>query len=112
MATIAALLDVTAERGGTATLDRYHGASPRVGQRRAMLVTKSLAEVAEPIRYFQPAADHGIRLSDRHELRCGWRDDLQRLQRTGGGADLAGGDQKIFSRGAQIAVTEQQLDRA
>ena len=61
MAAIAAPLDVTAESGGAATLDRDHGAPPRGGQRRAMLVTKSRAEVAEHIRHFQPLAGHGTR---------------------------------------------------
>ena len=55
------MLDVTAERGGAATLDRGHGAPPRRGQRRAVLVTKSRAEVAEHIRHFQPLAGHGTR---------------------------------------------------
>ena len=61
MAAIAAPLDVTAERGGAATLDRGHGAPPRGGQRRAMLITESRAEVAEHIRHFQPLAGHGTR---------------------------------------------------
>jgi hypothetical protein len=58
MAAIAAALDMTAESGGAATLDREHGAPPRRGQRRAMLVTESRAEVAEHIRHFQPLAGH------------------------------------------------------
>src|ERR1700683_2083924 len=41
MAAIAALLDVTAESGGTATLDRAHGPPPLGRQRRAMLVKES-----------------------------------------------------------------------
>ena len=58
MAAVAAPLDVTAERGGAATLDRDHGAPPCGRQRRAVLVTKSRAEVAEHIRHFQPLAGH------------------------------------------------------
>ena len=77
MAAIAAPLDVTAERGGAATLDRDHGAPPRGGQRRAMLITESRAEVAEHIRHFQPLAGHGTRASGGHEVRHGWRDDVQ-----------------------------------
>ena len=58
MAAIAATLDVTAEGSGAATLDRGHGAPSRNGQRRAMLITESWAEVAEHIRHFQPLAVH------------------------------------------------------
>ena len=58
MTTIAALLEVTAESGGAATLDRDHGAPPRGRQRRAVPVTESRAEVAEHIRHFQPLAGH------------------------------------------------------
>jgi hypothetical protein len=47
MTALAALLDVTAERGGAATLDRGHGMPLRGRQRRAMLITESRAEVAE-----------------------------------------------------------------
>ena len=107
MAAIVAPLDVAAERGGAATLDRDHGAPPCCGQRHAMLVTKSRAEVAEHIRHFQPLAGHGTRASGGHEVRRGWRDGVQRFQWTDGRADLAGGDQQIPSRGAQIAMAEQ-----
>ena len=41
MAAIAATLDVTAESGGTAPLDSGHGAPPRSGQRRTMLIAES-----------------------------------------------------------------------
>src|SRR5437870_5936226 len=58
MATIAACLDVTAKSGGAATLDRDHGAPPRGGQRRAILITESRAEVAEYVRHFQPLVGH------------------------------------------------------
>src|ERR1700675_297401 len=43
MVTIAALLDVTAESSGTATLDRAHGPPALRRQRRAMLVKESRA---------------------------------------------------------------------
>jgi hypothetical protein len=112
MAAIAAPLDVTAERGGAATLDRNHGMPLRGGQRRGMLVTERRAEVAEHVRHFQPFASHGNRASGGHEVGRGWHDDVQRLQRTGGGADLAGGDHQILGRGAQITMTQQQLDSA
>src|ERR1700688_3884727 len=59
MAAIAAALDMTAESSGAATLDRDHGAPPRGGQRRAMAIAESRAEVAEHIRHFQPLAGHG-----------------------------------------------------
>ncbi len=75
-----------------------------------MLITESRAEVAEYIRHFQPPASHGC-ASGRDQVRHGWNDGVQELQRTGGCADRAGGDHEISSRGAQIAMAEQQLDR-
>ena len=112
MTTIAALLQVTAESGGAATLNRDHRPPLRGGEGRAIQVTKRRAEVAEDIRQFQPLAGHGTRLSGGHEVRHGWHGDVERFQRTGRGADLAGGDHEIPGRGAQITVTEQQLDGA
>ena len=112
MAAVAALLDVTAERGGAASLDRGHGMPLRGGQRRGVLVTERRAEVAEHVRHFQPFAGHGYRASGGHDVRSGWHDHVQRLQRTGGGANLAGGDHQILRRGAQITMTQKQLDGA
>jgi hypothetical protein len=60
VAAIAAPLDVTAESGSAASLNRSHGTPPRSRKRRAMLITESRAEVAEYIRHFQPLAGHGI----------------------------------------------------
>jgi hypothetical protein len=68
---------VTAEKGGAATFDRPHGTPPRGRQRRAVPVTKRLAEAAEHIRHFQPLASHEIRSSGGHEIRRGWHDDVQ-----------------------------------
>ena len=62
MAAITAPLDVTAESGSAASLNRSHGPTPRCGQRRAMLITESRAEVAEHIRHFQPLTGHGTPL--------------------------------------------------
>ena len=107
MTAIAAPLDVTAESGGAATLDRAHGSPPLGRQRRAMSVKKSLAEVAEHVRHFQPLVGHGTQASDGHEVRWSWPDPPQSLQRTGRGADRAGGDPEILRRGAQITMTEQ-----
>src|SRR4051794_34916826 len=112
MAAIAAPLDVTAERGGAATLDREHGAPLRGRQRRAVLITESRAEVAEHLRHFQPLAGHEARASGPDEVRQGWRADVEGLQRTGGGADRAGGDHQILRRGGETAMAEQQLDGA
>ena len=95
MAAIAATLDVTAEGSGAATLDRGHGTPPRNGQRRAMLITESWAEVTEHIRHFQPLAVHRSP-SGGHEVRHDRRHHLQRVQWTCGGADLAGGDTQIL----------------
>ena len=77
MAAVAALLDVTAERGGAATLDRDHGMPLRGGQRRGVLVTERRAEVAEHVRHFQPIVGHGTRASGGYEIRGGWRDGRQ-----------------------------------
>ena len=77
MAAIAALLDVTAKSYGAASLDRGHGVPLRGRQRRAMLITESLAEVAEHIRHFQPLAGHRIRASGGHEIRCVRHKDVE-----------------------------------
>jgi len=69
MAAITAPLDVTAESGSAASLNRSHGPTPRCGQRRAMLITESRAEVAEHIRHFQPLTGHRIRASGGDEVR-------------------------------------------
>jgi hypothetical protein len=95
MAAVAALLDVTAERGGAASLDRGHGTPLCRGQRRAVLITESRAEVAEHIRHFQPLACHKRLASGRHEVRHDRCYRLQRVQRAGGSADRAGGDTQI-----------------
>jgi hypothetical protein len=76
MATIAARLDVTAKSGGAATLDREHGAPPRGGQRGAILITESGAEVAEHVRHFQPFAGHD-QPSGGHEIRYGWHEHVE-----------------------------------
>jgi hypothetical protein len=92
MTAIAAPLDMTAESGGAATLDRDHGAPPAGGQRRAMMITERRPELAEHVRHFQPFPGHGPCLSDGHEVRHLRCHGMQRVQRTGGGANLAGGD--------------------
>ena len=110
MPAFAATFDVTAERRRAAALDRDHGTASRTGQRSAVLIAKSRAGVAEYVRHFQPLAGHETRASDGYQVRHSWRDDVERLQRTGGSADRAGGDHEVLSRGAQIAMAEQQLD--
>src|SRR5271167_4885952 len=107
MAALAALLNVTAERGGAATLDRRHGMPLRRRQRRAVLLTKRRAEAAEHVRHFQPLAGHETQSSGGYQVRHGWQDDVERLQRTGGSADRAGGDHEVLSSGAQITMAEQ-----
>ena len=77
MTAVPTALDVAAERCRAAVLDRGHGTPPCGRQRRAMLVTESLAEVAEHIRHFQPLAGHGTRASGGHEVRCRCRDDVE-----------------------------------
>jgi hypothetical protein len=58
MTAIAAALDVTTECCGAASLDRDHGVPLRRRQRRPMLITESLVEVAEYISHFDPFARH------------------------------------------------------
>ena len=77
MTAITAALDVTAESGGAAVLDRGHGTAPRGGQRGAVLVTKTRTEVAEHIRHFEPLAGHRTRASGGHQVRRGWWDDVE-----------------------------------
>ena len=77
MAAVAAPLDVTAERGGAATLDRGHGAPPCGRQRRTVPVTESRAEVAEHIRHFQPFVGHEACPSGGLELRYARHDDVE-----------------------------------
>ncbi len=77
MTAITATLDVTAERGGAAVLDRGHGTPACGRQRRTMMITKSRAEVAEHIRHFQPFAGHGTRASGGHQVRRSCRNDVE-----------------------------------
>jgi len=109
---IITLLDVTAESGGSAAFDRDHGALPSDGQRYAVLLTESHAEAAEHVRHFQPLAGHNRRSGGHEVWSCWGGAGVQGIQRTGRGADLAGGNLEVPSRGAQIAMAEQQLDGA
>jgi hypothetical protein len=112
MAAVTTALDMTAERCGTATFDVQHGAPPRSRQRSAMLVAESLAEAAERIRHFQPRAGHRPPASGGYEIWRGCRHSVQGFQKTGGCAHLAGGDHQAPRRGAQVTMSEQQLDGA
>ena len=111
MTAFAAPLDVTAERCGAATLDRDHGAPPRGGQRRTMLVTESRPEVAEHVRHFQPLAGHGT--SAVRRARGPARLAVATCEASSGLAvaqTLLVAITQITSRGVQTAMTEQQLD--
>jgi hypothetical protein len=77
MAAIATTLDVTAQHGGAAILDRSHRLPPRGRQRCAVPVTKRRAEAAEHVRHFQSLAGHEASSSGGHEVRRGWHDDVQ-----------------------------------
>lgn len=76
-----------------------------------MLIAKSRAEAVEDVRHFLSLADHG-QVSGGHEIRGGCGHALQGIQRAGRGADFAGGDTQISSRGVEDAMAEQQLDGA
>jgi len=52
------------------------------------------------------------RLAGGYQVRGDWRDSRQRFERTGGGAHFAGGDQQISCCGAEVAMSEQKLNRA
>ena len=58
MAAAITLLDMTAENGGAADLDRRHDASLCSGQRGAMLLTIDFTVAAEDVRHFQPGTVH------------------------------------------------------
>ena len=58
MAAIAAALDMAAERGGPANLDRRHHPALRGGQSSTVLLTIGVAVAAEYIRHFRPRPTH------------------------------------------------------
>ena len=58
MAAAITLLDMTAESGGAADLDRRHDASLRSRQRGAMLLTIGFTVAAEDVRHFPPGTVH------------------------------------------------------
>ena len=58
MTALIALLDVTAQRGGSTELDGGHDTPLGRVQRRAMLRTISVAVAAEHVRHFRPQAGH------------------------------------------------------
>jgi hypothetical protein len=60
MATLVALLEMTAQCRCAAHLDRAHDAPLRRGQRRAMLFSIDFSVVAENIRYFQAWPRQGL----------------------------------------------------
>jgi hypothetical protein len=64
MAALITLLDVTAQRGGSADLDRRHDAPLRRAQHRAVLRTIGVAVAAEYIRHFRPRPGHRPRGSE------------------------------------------------
>ena len=53
-----ALLDVSAERGGTATLDRAHDTALPTTKRRSMLLAVERPGLAKDIRHLEPGGPH------------------------------------------------------
>ena len=78
-----------------------------------MLLSIGFAVAAEDIRHFQLRAIHGLPLRSTGAVaglgsaQTGLR---QKIEWTGGRADLAGGDPQIPGGGRQAAVAEQQLN--
>ena len=111
-----ALLDMPAERGGAARLDRGHDAPLRGRQRRAGVLTIGVAVAAEHVRHLQRRAIHDARRSE--VLRVaratapadGTWEQVQRARRSQ--QTLRRGDAQIAGGGRQTAMAEQQLNRA
>jgi hypothetical protein len=85
MTAIAALLDVTAERGGAATPDRGHRLAPFGRQRHAVLVTESRAKWRNTSATSNPSrAGVTRRNGHRFTLRPSRRWGVRPLSETGG----------------------------
>ena len=104
-----AALEMTAESGRAAHLDRGHDAPLSRGERRAMLLTIGLTVAAEDVRRFQLRAIQGAR---RLEVLRRSRLDLyrnrtrQQIQWARCRAHFVGRDVQIFCCGGQAAMAE------
>ncbi len=100
-----ALLDMAAQCRRAAELDGAHdpqlGTAKHAGMRLAIL----RAVAAEHVRHLQLHAAHGPRSGSR-------QGQVEAVERTGDGADRAGGDVQVARSGGQAAMAEQQLDGA
>ena len=113
--TAVAPLEMTAESGRAAHLDRGHDAPLCSGQRRTMLLTIGFAVAAEDVRHFQLRAIHGARRLEvlgRGGLGLQGNRARQQIERARCRAHFAGGDAQIFCCGGQAAMAEQQLNGA
>ena len=109
MAAFAATFYVTAERCRAAALDSDNSTAARARQRRAVLIAESRAEVEDMSATSSPSRGMAVPSGGRQGGHFGYR-GAQGFQRTGRGADLAGGDTQIPGRGVQAAMPEQQLN--
>ena len=78
-----------------------------------MTLTKDFTVAAEDIRHLEPEPAHCSRSSEKlrwRRLRLGGNWTREQVQRTGGGTNLIGCDPKISGCGAEVAMTEQQLN--
>ena len=70
MTALVAALEMTAENGGPANLDRMHDAALRDGHRSAVLPTIVVAVAAEDIRHFELRAIHRVPLRNTGVVRA------------------------------------------
>ena len=92
MAAVVALLQMAAENGSPADLDRSHDTALRHRHRSAMLLTKGFAVAAKHIRHLKLGAIHVPELEVLWWSRHGLSDDRLRKQIEGdsSGADFGG----------------------
>jgi len=107
-----ALLDMAAERGRSADLDRPHGPTLWRGQRRTVLLAIGLTVAAQHVRHFRPRPSHrpdgsGGRCRSPFEGRL-----RQKIERACCRAHLAGGDPQVAGGRLEAAVSEQQPNGA
>lgn len=110
-----AALEMTAESGGAAHLDRGHDAPLSRGERRAMLLTIGFTVATKDVRHFQFRAMQGARRLevlrrgrlDLHRNRVG-----QQIKGARCRAHFAGRDVQIFCGCLQAAMAEQELNLA
>ena len=111
-----ALLDMPAEGGGPAGLDRVH--DPPLGGRQGALLRAAigLAVAAEDVRPLQRRPSHRPTLRSERWRRGGRilrrLGPRQQVEGAGGRAHLGRGDSQVAGGGGEAAMPEEELDRA